>query len=90
MSDFWQDDPQDGAKFSWDEWFYEGLRALRKLLFRYDFGLPDAFWRHMQAAFGEFLAAMRILLKTIRHREQMRNKRTPGATHGSIDIDWDD
>ncbi len=92
MSDFWQDDPQDGSKFSWDEWVYTGLRALRRLLFNYDLGLPDAFWRHLQIAVKELLAAMRILMKTARDRKQSPESPAPPPKRNAIDIDidWDE
>ena len=90
MTDFWQDDPEDGTKFSWDEWFYQGMRALRKTLFRYDFGLPDAFWEHLQSAFVEFLAAMRILLKALWSRQRKQRPPSTSPPRGSIDVEWEE
>ena len=83
------DDSLNEEEFSWEKWFRVGLRAFKRTLTRYHFGLPEEFWQHLEAAFDEFLTAMRIALRTIQNR-----RRSPGATPApkskSIDIEWDD
>ncbi len=81
------DAPPPGEGFSWERWLTEGLRALRATLFRYDFGLPDEFWRHLEQAAHELLAAGRILLKSLRKRY---SRKAPSEPRGPIDIDWDE
>lgn len=81
------DAPETGDGFSWERWLIEGLRALRATLFRYDFGLPDDFWHHLDTAAHELLAAGRILLKTLHKRY---SRKAPSEPRGPIDIDWDE
>ncbi len=78
--------PAAAEGFSWERWMMEGLRALRATLFRYDFGLPEEFWHHLEKAAHELLAASRILLRTFQQRYR---RRPPSEPRGPIDIDWD-
>ncbi|NOZ72104.1 MAG: hypothetical protein GXP38_09355 [Chloroflexi bacterium] len=73
--------------FSWERWLLQGLSALRRTLFRYDFGLPEAFWQHLENAAHELLAAARILLRTLlsRHHEPA----PPPEERGPIEIEWE-
>lgn len=73
--------------FSWERWLFDGLKAFRRTLFHYDFGLPDEFWYHMERAAHELLTAGRILLKTLLQRRSGR-KTSPGD-RGAIDIEWE-
>lgn len=80
-------DPQPAPEgFSWEQWMMQGLRALRRTLFSYDFGLPDEFWQHLDRAAHELLAAARLLLKSLRRRYYAREEPEP---RGPIDIDWE-
>ena len=54
-----QDESLNEGEFSWEKWFRVGLRAFKKTLGRYHFGLPEEFWQHLENAFEELLAAMR-------------------------------
>ena len=84
-----QDDSINEEEFSWEKWFRLGLRAFKKTLTRYNFGMPDEFWEHLENAFEELLTAMRIGLRSILNR---RRGATPPAPpqDKSIDIEWDD
>ncbi len=87
------DEPEVGTgkedqTFSWERWLGQGLKALRRTLFRYDFGLPDEFWQHLEQAAHEMLAAARIFFRTLRDRRRGR-KTTVDEPRGSIDIDWE-
>jgi hypothetical protein len=75
--------------FSWEKWFRMGIRAFKKTLSHYNFGLPEAFWQHLENAFEEFLAAMRIALHTILNRRRGSGQTSPQKSQ-SIDIEWDD
>ena len=79
---------QEDQTFSWERWLVQGLKALRRTLFRYDFGLPDAFWRHLEQAAHELLAAARIFFRTLRDRRRGR-KTTTEESRGEIEIDWE-
>lgn len=79
--------PSDDG-FSWDRWLFDGLKAARRTLFRHDFGLPDEFWQHMEAAAHEVLAAARILFKTILRRRGGA-KGSSQERRGPIDIEWE-
>jgi len=86
-------DPQESISneesFSWEKWFRMGLRAFKKTLTRYNFGMPDEFWQHLENAFEELLAAMRIAMHAILDRR--RSAGSPSSSPGkSIDIEWDD
>ncbi|NUQ38439.1 MAG: hypothetical protein HUU23_11705 [Caldilineales bacterium] len=72
--------------FSWERWLFDGLKALRRMLFRYDFGLPDDFWYHLERAAHELLTAGRILVKTLLQR---RRGRQSDAPRGEIEIEWE-
>ena len=78
--------PARERDFSWERWIFEGLRAAKQVLFRYDFGMPEDFWYHMERAAHELLTAMRILLRTLRSRRFA--SRVPEEERGTIDIDW--
>lgn len=80
------DTPSREREFSWERWIFEGLRAAKQVLFRYDFGMPEDFWYHLERAAHELLTAMRILLRTLRNRRV--SARVPEAERGEIDIDW--
>jgi len=73
--------------FSWERWLLQGLGALRRTLFRYDFGLPETFWQHLENAARELLAAARILVRTALTRKQ--ESASPPSERGPIDIKWD-
>lgn len=73
--------------FSWERWLLEGLRHLRQVFFRYDFGLPEEFWQHLERAAHELLQAARILLKTLRRR--LRPSPTTAPPRGPVDIEWE-
>jgi hypothetical protein len=73
--------------FSWERWLLQGLSALRRTLFRYDFGLPETFWQHLENAGHELLAAARILLRVLLTRG--RTPPPPPEERGPIDIEWD-
>ncbi len=73
--------------FSWEAWFAQGLKAARRALRRYDFGLPEEFWQHMEQAFREALAAGRILLRALLDRR--RPPAPPEEARGEIEIDWE-
>ena len=75
-------------EFSWERWLGQGLSALRRTLFRYDFGLPEEFWHHLERAAHELLSATRILLRTLRQRGQ-RSSAAEEPRGGPIDIEWD-
>jgi hypothetical protein len=79
--------PTESETFSWERWLLEGLRHLRHVLCRYDLGLPEEFWQHLERAARELLQAARILLKTLRHRLHPRPATTP--TRGPVDIEWE-
>ncbi len=83
------DDPVNEEEFSWEKWFRVGMRAFRKTLSRYNFGLPDEFWQHLENAFEEFLTAMRIGLRSVLDRRRGGNS-TTSPPQKSIDIEWDD
>jgi len=74
--------------FSWEQWFAQGLKALRRALFRYDFGLPEEFWQHMEQAFREALAAGRILMRALLDRRRQPPP-PPEESRGEIEIDWE-
>ena len=82
-------DTLNDEPFSWEKWFRLGLRAFKKTLRRYNFGLPDAFWQHLENALNELLAALRIALHTARHRQQGVQPPARSSDAG-IDIDWED
>jgi len=90
MSDPLQDDPLNEEAFSWEKWFRLGLRAFKKTLLHYNFGLPDEFWQHLEKAFEEFLSAMRIALRSILARRRRPKSSVPPDKDKSIDIQWDD
>ncbi len=75
--------------FSWEKWFRLGLSAFKKTLSRYNFGMPDEFWEHLENAFEEMLAAMRIALHTIINRRRDQGPTVPSQDK-SIDIQWDE
>ncbi|MCO6450716.1 MAG: hypothetical protein J5I90_07980 [Caldilineales bacterium] len=79
--------PEPDASFSWERWLLDGVSALRRTLFRYDFGLPEEFWEHLENAAREMLAAGRILLRTIVSRGKPPSP--PPEERGSIEIDWE-
>jgi hypothetical protein len=89
MSEFQQDDSPSVDEFSWEKWFRMGLRAFKKTLTHYHFGLPEEFWQHLENAFEELLAAMRIALHAILDRRRGSGAATPPQSK-SIDIEWDD
>lgn len=72
--------------FSWEKWMMQGLRALRRTLFRHDFGLPEEFWQHLDRAAHELLAAARLLLRSLRRRYYAGEE---PESRGPIDIDWE-
>ena len=84
-----QDESLNEDEFSWEKWFRVGLRAFKKTLGRYHFGLPEEFWQHLENAFEELLAAMRIALRTVLARRRGDAPSTPPQSK-SIDIEWDD
>jgi len=89
MSDIPPDDSWKEELFSWEQWFRVGVRAFKRALSRYQLGMPDEFWQHLEKSFTEFLAAMRIALQTIQNRR--RGSPPPSSPGGSaIDIEWDD
>ncbi|NOX63400.1 MAG: hypothetical protein GXP42_15860 [Chloroflexi bacterium] len=75
--------------FSWENWLLEGLSHARQTLFRYNFGLPDEFWRHLENAARELLAAARILLRTLLSKRSRGQQPPPEEKRGPIDIQWD-
>ncbi|RME85572.1 MAG: hypothetical protein D6775_02495 [Caldilineae bacterium] len=75
-------------EFSWERWIWQGLQAFRRTLFRYDFGLPEEFWRHLENAAHELLAAGRILLRALLFRR--RRPSPPPEERGAIEIEWED
>ena len=83
------DDSMDDERFSWEKWLRLGLRAFKKSLHRYNFGLPDAFWEHLENAFSELLAALRIVVQTARHRGQA-SQAPARPPEGTIDIEWEE
>jgi hypothetical protein len=89
MSEFQQDESPNVDEFSWEKWFRMGLRAFKKTLKRYNFGLPDEFWRHLESAFEEMLAAMRIAMRAILERRRGASS-PPSSQNKRIDIEWDD
>jgi hypothetical protein len=89
MSEIPQDEPKNEEEFSWEKWFRLGLRAFKKTLSRYHFGMPDEFWEHLENAFNEFLAAMRIAMRTVLDRRRGSDA-TPPPAKKPIDIEWDD
>ena len=78
---------QSAQDFSRDRWLLQGLSALRRTLFHYDFGLPETFWQHLENAAHELLAAARILLRTLLSSRSA--PATPPESRGPIDIEWD-
>jgi len=78
------DKPDD---FSWERWLFDGLKAFRRTLFRYDFGLPDDFWYHLERAAHELLTAGRILVKTVLQRR--RGRKGDAQPRGEIEIEWE-
>ena len=89
MPESQQEDSLNEESFSWEKWFRLGLSAFKKTLSRYNFGLPDEFWEHLENAFEELLAAMRIALRTIMNRGRSQGPIVP-AQDKTIDIQWDD
>lgn len=81
------DPSESNQEFSWERWLLQGLSALRRSFFRYDFGLPEAFWQHMENASRELLAAARILVRALLTRD--KGSGAPPRERGPIDIDWD-
>ena len=75
--------------FSWENWLLEGLSHARQTLFRYNFGLPDEFWKHLENAGRELLAAARILLRTLLSKRSQHQQPPPEEERGPIDIQWD-
>ena len=87
------DDPTEETNkanepFTWEVWFAQGLKAARRALRRYDFGLPEEFWQHMEQAFREALAAGRILMRALLDRRRS-SPAPPEETRGEIEIDWE-
>ncbi len=89
MSEITQDESINEEAFSWERWFRLGLRAFKKTLSRYHFGMPDEFWEHLENAFTEFLAAMRIAMRTVLDRRRGSGS-PPPPQKKTIDIEWDD
>ena len=84
-----QEDARNEESFSWETWFRMGLRAFKKTLARYNLGLPNEFWQHLEKSLTELLAAMRIAIRVMRDRR--RGVGSPSASESkSIDIKWDD
>jgi len=83
------DDPLTEEAFSWEKWFRLGMRAFKKTLKRYNFGMPDEFWQHLEAAFDEFLAAMRIAMRSVLDRRRGSGS-APPPQKKDIEIKWDD
>ena len=81
-------EPEQEEQFSWDRWLMQGINAFRRTLFRYNLGLPDEFWDHLERAAHEMLAAGRILLRTILSRRRQSPNDSP-EPRGQIDIDWE-
>jgi hypothetical protein len=79
--------PAEPETFSWERWLLEGLRHLRQVFFRYDFGLPEEFWHHLERAAHELLQAARILLRTLRQR--LRHAAPAAPARGPVDIEWE-
>jgi hypothetical protein len=84
-----QDESINEEEFSWEKWFRLGVRAFKKTLMRYNFGMPDEFWEHLENAFDELLTAMRIGLRSILNRRRGSAPPAPPQDK-SIDIEWDD
>lgn len=89
MSEHPQDESINEEEFSWERWFRLGLRAFKKTLSRYHFGMPDEFWEHLENAFNEFLVAMRIAMRTVLNRRRGAST-APPPPKKTIDIVWDD
>lgn len=90
MSDPLQDESLNEDVFSWEKWFLLGLHAFKKTLRRYNFGLPDEFWEHLEKAFAEFLSAMRIAMHAILARRHRSKSPAPPPKDKTIDIQWDE
>jgi len=90
MSDSLQDESLNEEAFSWEKWFRLGLRAFKKTLRHYNFGLPNEFWEHLEKAFEELLSAMRIALHTMLARRRRPKSPAPPPKDKTINIQWDE